>query len=144
MNSHNRTCTLTNTTTMEHFESTQQHKFKPNEKKNPAKHMMKTKHKKIPNSSSSNHKLSMNKELQPKHKPISKKNINKCEKSRGKTTKTSRIEFKTENPYLLLDDFELKKSNNGVWKWEHEVFGKEIVQREDEQTQMFERKLKKI
>ena len=36
------------------------------------------------------------------------KNINKCEKSKGKTTKSSKIEFKKENQNLLLEDFELK------------------------------------
>ena len=61
-----------------------------------------------------------------------------------KNTKSSRKEFKNENPYLLLEDFELKRSNNGVWKWEHGVFGKETDEREDEQSQMFEGKLKKI
>ena len=65
-------------------------------------------------------------------------------KIKGENTKSSRKEFKNENPYLLLEDFELKRSNNGVWKWEHGVFGKEIVEREDEQSQKFERKLKKI
>ena len=61
----------------------------------------------------------------------------------GKNTKSSRKEFKNENPYLLLDDFEQKIRNNGVWKWEHGVFGKEIVEREDEQSQKFEGKTKK-
>ena len=63
---------------------------------------------------------------------------------KGKNTKSSRKEFKNENPYLLLEDFEQKIRNNGVWKWEHGVFGKEIVEREDEQSQKFEGKLKKI
>ena len=40
--------------------------------------------------------------------------INKCEQSRGKNTKTSKIEFKTENPYLLLEDFGAERGNNGV------------------------------
>ena len=65
-------------------------------------------------------------------------------KIKGKNTKSSRNEFKTENPYLRLEEFEQKICNNGDWKWEHGVFGREIVQREDEQPQMFEGKLKKI
>ena len=52
-------------------------------------------------------------------------------------------EFKNENPYLLLEDFEQKIRNNGVWKWEHGVFGKETIEKEDEQSQKFEGKLKK-
>ena len=63
---------------------------------------------------------------------------------KGENTKSSRKEFKNENPYLLLEDFEQKIRNNGVWKWEHGVFGKEIVEREDKQSQKFEGKLKKI
>ena len=65
-------------------------------------------------------------------------------KIKGKNTKSSRNEFKTENPYLRLEEFEQKICNNGDWKQEHGVFGREIVQREDEQSQMFEGKLKKI
>ena len=41
-------------------------------------------------------------------------NRHKCEYSRGKNTKSSKTEFEKENPYLLLEDFELKGSNNGV------------------------------
>ena len=37
----------------------------------------------------------------------------------------------------------MKKSNKGVWKWEHGVFGKETVEREDEQSQKFEGKTEK-
>ena len=48
-------------------------------------------------------------------------------KIKGKNTKSSRNEFKIENPYLLLEEFEQKIRNNGDWKWEHGVFGKEIV-----------------
>ena len=51
---------------------------------------------------------------------------------------------KTKNPYLRLEEFEQKICSNGYWKREHGVFGKEIVWREDEQSQMFEGKLKKI
>ena len=65
-------------------------------------------------------------------------------KIKGKSTKSSRKECRTENPYLELDDFELQECNNGDWKWEHGVFGREIVQREDEQSQKFEGKLKKV
>ena len=65
-------------------------------------------------------------------------------KIKGKNTKSSRNEFKTENPYLRLEEFEQKICNNGDWRWEHGVFGRKIVQREDEQSQMFEGKLKKI
>ena len=43
-------------------------------------------------------------ELKTHHKIIIK-----CEKSRGKTITTSKIEFKTEKSYLLGDDFELKR-----------------------------------
>jgi len=32
----------------------------------------------------------------------------------GKNTKSRKTEFEKENPYLLLEDFELKGSNNGV------------------------------
>ena len=48
-------------------------------------------------------------------------------KIKGKNTKSSRKECRTENPYLELDDFELQEGNNGDWKWEHGVFGREIV-----------------
>ena len=48
-------------------------------------------------------------------------------KIKGKNTKSSRNEFKNENPYLRLEDFELKECNNGDWRWEHGVFGREIV-----------------
>ena len=48
-----------------------------------------------------------------------------------------------KNPYLLLEDFEQKIRNNGVWEWEHGVFRKETVQREDEQSQKFEEKTEK-
>ena len=47
-------------------------------------------------------------------------------------------------PIPFLDDFEKKWSTNEVWKWVHEVFGKETVEKEDEQLQKFEGKLKKI
>ena len=50
--------------------------------------------------------------------------------------------MKTHTCYLKI--LSRKKCNNGVWKWEHRVFGKEIVESEDEQSQKFERKLKKI
>ena len=46
-------------------------------------------------------------------------------------------------PIPIFDDFELKRSNNGVWKWEDGVFGKETVEREDEQSQKFEGKTEK-
>ena len=48
-------------------------------------------------------------------------------KIKGKNTKSSRNEFKTENPYLRLEEFEQKICNNGDWRWEHGVFGREIV-----------------
>ena len=46
-------------------------------------------------------------------------------KIKGKSTKSSRKECRTENPYLWLEDFELQVCNNGDWKWEHGVFGRE-------------------
>ena len=54
------------------------------------------------------------------------------------------MEFKKENPYLLIEDFELKWSTNEAWKWVDGVFWKETVEKEDEQSQKFEGKLKKI
>ena len=65
-------------------------------------------------------------------------------KIKGENTKSSRKEFKNENPYLLLEDFEQKIRNKGVWKWVRRVFGKETMEKEDEQSQKFEGKLKKI
>ena len=40
-------------------------------------------------------------------------------KSRGKTISTSKIKFKTEKPYLLVDDFELKRGTQ--WRSKMEV-----------------------
>ena len=60
-------------------------------------------------------------------------------KNKGKSTKSSRKECKTENPYLWLEDFEQQVCNNGDWKWEHGVFG----EGEDEQSQKFEGKTEK-
>ena len=95
------------------------------------------------NSSSSIRKLSMNKEQYPKHKPISKSWTyakNQGEKTQNQVEMSSKL----KNPYLWLKEFEQKICNNGVWKWEYGVFGKEIVEREDEQSQKFEGKLKMI
>ena len=78
------------------------------------------------NSSSSIRKLSMNKEQNPKPKPISKSQTyakNQREKAQNQVEKSAKL----ENPYLWLEDFELQESNNGDWKWEHGVFGREIV-----------------
>ena len=46
-------------------------------------------------------------------------------------------------PIHFLDDLDKKWSTNEVWKWVHGVFGKEIIEKEDEQLQKFEGKLKK-
>ena len=61
----------------------------------------------------------------------------------GKTQNQEKTEFKKENPYLLLEDFELKGSNNGVQNGLHRAFGKETVEREDEQSQKVRGKTKK-
>ena len=45
---------------------------------------------------------------------------------------------------MFFEDLKVNKCNNGVCKWEHGVFGKDLVEREDEQLQKFEGKLKKI
>ena len=46
------------------------------------------------------------------------KNTINSEKSRGKTITTGKIEFKTEKPYLLVDDFELKRGKQWRSKME--------------------------
>ena len=71
-------------------------------------------------------KLSMNNEQNPKHKPISKSQIY-AKNQKGKTQNQVEKSAKTENPYLRLEEFEQKICNNGDWKWEHGVFGREIV-----------------
>ena len=48
-------------------------------------------------------------------------------KIKGKNTKSSRNECKTENPYLKLDDFELQECNTRDLKREYGVFGRERV-----------------
>ena len=54
------------------------------------------------------------------------------------------VSVEKENPYFFLEDFELKGSNNGVRNGLHGAFGKETVEREDEQSQKIRGKLKKI
>ena len=65
---------------------------------------------------------------------------NQGEKTQTQVERSSRM--KTHTCYLKI--LSRKYTTNGVWKWEHEVFGKEIVEREDERSQKFEGKLKKI
>ena len=46
-------------------------------------------------------------------------------------------------PIPFLDDLDTKWNTNEVWKWVHGVFGKETVEKEDEQSQKFEGKTEK-
>ena len=48
--------------------------------------------------------------------------------------KSKKKECEKENPYFFLEDFELKESNNGVRNGLHGAFGKETIEREDEQS----------
>ena len=53
--------------------------------------------------------------------PNSNKNIQKKEN-----------EIEKAKPIPFLDDLDKKWGTNEGWKWIHEVFGKEIVEKEDE------------
>ena len=51
--------------------------------------------------------------------------------------------MRKRRPIPFLDDFEKKWSNNGVWNGLHGAFGKETVEREDEQSQKVRGKTEK-
>ena len=59
----------------------------------------------------------------------------KCEKSRGKTITTSKIEFKTEKPYLLVDDFGLKRGKQWRSKMEARCEWVRANEKDNEQSQ---------
>ena len=78
-------------------------------------------------------------ELKTQHKnPIN------SEKSRGKTITTGKKEFKTEKPYLLVDDFELKRVNQWRSKMEARCEWTRTNEKDNEQSQKDRGKNKKF
>ena len=53
------------------------------------------------------------------------------------------MRLKKQNPYIFLMIWIRNEAPMRFEKWIHEEFGKKIVQREDEQSQKFEGKLKR-
>ena len=69
-------------------------------------------------------------ELKTQHK-----NTINSEKSRGKTTPTGEKKFKTEKPYLLVDDFELKRVKQWRSKMEARLEWTRANEEDNEQSQ---------